>query len=143
MFDDIDAGWAWTGLRAEEVIGENAFGNLMIRADDGRYWRICPEDLSCKVIADNRAQLDELARDQDFLHDWNMRALVDEAQRRLGPLAQGRVYCLKIPGMLGGEYGGDNLATIALPELIRASGDIARQAATLPDGAQVRLVVTD
>lgn len=143
MFDDIDAGWAWTGLRAEEVIGENAFGNLMIRADDGRYWRICPEDLSCKVIADNRAQLDELAHDQDFLHDWYVRALVDQAQRRLGPLAQGRVYCLKIPGMLGGEYGGENLATIALPELIRASGDIARQVATLPDGAQVRLVVTD
>jgi hypothetical protein len=143
MFDILDAAWGWTGLQATEVVGDNPFGNLMIRASDGRFWRLCPEDLYCQVIADDRAALDELAHDQTFLQDWYMEAMVEKAQHQLGPLDEGRKYCLKIPGVLGGEYGGDNLATIDLCELIRASGDIARQIAELPDGAQVRLTVTD
>lgn len=45
--------------------------------------------------------------------------------------------CLKMPGPLGGEYGGDNLGRIDLIEPIAASGDIARQIAGLPDGTAV------
>jgi hypothetical protein len=58
-------------------------------------------------------------------------------------LAPGRKYCLKVPGVLGGEYGGDNLTTISLDELIRASGHIAQQIADLPNGASIKLSVTD
>jgi hypothetical protein len=50
-------------------------------------------------------------------------------------------YCLKIPGVLGGEYGGNNLATVDIRQLLGASGDIARQIADVPDGGKVRLVV--
>lgn len=87
--------------------------------------------------------MDRLSKDQEFLHDWCMRALVDQAFQRLGALAPGRKYCLKIPGVLGGEYGGDNLGTISLEELISASGDIAQKIADLRDGASVKLSVTD
>jgi hypothetical protein len=38
--DEINEAWGWVGLNAEEVLGENAFGNLIIRDDDGRYWRL-------------------------------------------------------------------------------------------------------
>jgi hypothetical protein len=40
---------------------------------------------------------------------------------------------------LGGAYGRDNLATAPLVELVRLSGDIARQIKDLPDSAQIRL----
>lgn len=39
--------------------------------------------------------------------------------------ASAQKYCLKIPGVIGGEHGGDNLGRISLDELIRASGHIA------------------
>lgn len=135
--------WGWTGLEPEEIVGENDFGNLMIRDQSGRYWRLCPEDLYCKVVADSRAALDALSQDQEFLHDWYMTELVQQARERLGPLAPGFKYCLRIPGTLGGEYGGDNLATISLVGLVSASGDIARQIEGLPDGAQVKLNIVD
>lgn len=61
-----------------------------------------------------------------------MRSLVEQAREKSGPLPEGRKYCLKIPAILGGEYGGDNLATISLLELIRASGHLAQQTKDSP-----------
>ena len=72
-----------------------------------------------------------------------MRAMVDQAFQRLGALAAGQKYCLKVPGVLGGEYGGDNLGTMSFDELIDASGRIAQEIAALPDGASIKLSVSD
>ncbi len=143
LIESIAHGWGWTGIQPAEVVGENDFGNLMVRDAQGSYWRICPEDLYCKLVANDRAALDALSRDQEFLHDWYASALVEEAGRRLGLLESGRKYCLKIPGALGGEYGGDNLAHIALPKLIAASGSIAEQIEGLAPGSKVRLRVVE
>lgn len=137
----VEDAWGWTGLKPDQIVGENDFGNLMIKDQSDRYWRLCPEDLYCKVIANSRAELDQLSQEQDFLHDWYMTKLVQEARERLGPLRPGFKYCLKIPGTLGGEYGGDNLATISLSGLVSASGDIAKQIEELPNGAQVKLSI--
>jgi len=139
----IERAWGWTGIEPAEVVGENDFGNLIVRDTQGRYWRICPEDLYCKVVANNRAELDATSRDQKFLHDWYMSALVETAKERVGPLVSGHKYCLKIPGVLGGEYGGDNLASITLVGLIDASGHIASQIEGMPAGTQISLRITE
>ena len=126
-----------------EVVGENDFGNLIVKDTNGRYWRVCPEDGYCRVVAESRAELDAISKDQAFLHDWYMRTLVALAQEKCGPLLDDRKYCLKIPSYLGGEYGGDNLATIPLTQLIRISGDLAHETADLPDGTRVRIKVVE
>lgn len=143
MIEEIRESWGWIGIDPVEVVGENDFGNLMIKDAHGKYWRLCPEDLYCKVVANSRVELNELSKNQDFLHDWYMRALVEQAKEKLGPLQDGRKYCQKIPGVLGGEYGGENLGTVPLSELVRFSGDLARQIKDLPDGVQVKLNVVD
>jgi hypothetical protein len=143
LISSIKRGWSWTGLDPALVVGENDFGNLIVEDAQGRYWRVCPEDLKCIVIANSRTELDALSQRQDFLHDWYMAALVEKAKGQLGPLRPGYKYCLKIPGPLGGEYGGTNLGTISLRELIEASGDMARQIDDVPEGAEVRLTVVD
>lgn len=143
LISSIKRGWSWTGLEPALVVGENAFGNLLVRDVQGRYWRVCPEDLKCAVVANDRAELDALSQRQDFLHDWYMAALVEEAKVQLGPLRPGYKYCLKIPGPLGGKYGGENLGTISLRELIEASGEIARQIEDVPDGSTVGLATVE
>lgn len=95
------------------------------------------------MVARDRDELDALSRDQEFLRDWYMSSLVDHAFQKLGVLPEGRKYCLKVPGALGGDYGGDNIATIDQEELVRASGDIAHQIKGLPEGSQVRIKVTE
>ena len=138
LLERIGRAWGWAGIAPAEVVGENDFGNLIIRDVDGRYWRLCPEDPYCRVVANDRAELDALSKDRKFLRDWYMSALVEQANAVVGALTQGRKYCLKIPGVLGGEYGGSNLASIALEALVEASGHIARQIDGQPDGAKVR-----
>ena len=72
-----------------------------------------------------------------------MQALVTKAQEHLGPLSEGRKYCLVTPGVLGGEYAISNIKTAPLVELVRISGDLASQIKDLPDGAQIQLKVVD
>jgi hypothetical protein len=143
LLDEVRRAWGWVGIEPVELIDDNDFGNLILKDVRGQYWRLCPEDLYCEVVASSREELDRLSKDQEFLGDWYMRGLVDQAFQRLGALSPGRKYCLKVPGVLGGEYGGDNLATISLNQLIRASGHIAQQIADLRDGASVKLSITD
>ena len=143
LVDELRQWWGWTGLEPGEVVGENDFGNLIVKDTKGKYWRVCPEDGYCRVIAESRAEFDSISKDQTFLHDWYMRTLVSLAEAKCGPLLDRRKYCLKIPGYLGGEYGGDNLATIPLIDLIRASGHLAHETADLPNGARVRLKVAE
>lgn len=143
LIDEIRAAWGWVGIDPIEVVGENDFGNLMIQDVFGRYWRLCPEDCYCRMVASSREELDALSTDQAFLRDWHMSALTNEAFAKLGVLPEGRKYCLKIPGVLGGQYGGENIGTISLEELVRASGHIAHEIKGLPDGAKIKLTVTE
>jgi hypothetical protein len=143
LVEEVRQYWGWIGIEPVEIVGQNDFGNLIIEDEEGKYWRLCPDDCYCKVIAANRAELDALSKKQEFLHDWYMTALVSLANDQCGPLSEGRKYCLKIPGVLGGAYGGDNLATAPQPELVRFSGHLARQIDELPDGTQIELRVTE
>jgi len=125
--EDINAAWGWVGLNAVEVLGENAFGKLIIRDEDDMYWYLSPQDLCCEPVAADRAALDALSYNQEFLDDWYMPELVRLAESTLGPLKDGRKYCLRIPSALGGHYGRDNLAMVPLSELIRFSGEGAQE----------------
>lgn len=137
----INESWGWTGIEPEEVVGENDFGNLIIKDVRGRYWRLCPEDVYCKIIAESRVELDSLLLDQEFLADWYMTKLVEQARNKLGPLGASRKYHFAIPGILGGAYGSENFQTVSQAEQIRFSGDIGMQIEELPDGAQIELKV--
>src|SRR5258705_9518544 len=122
----VEAIWGWTGLRPAQIIGDNEFGNLIIKDTADHYWRICPEELSCGVIATSRVEFNRVSHDQVFLRDWYMTDLVQLARQRMGPLRPGFRYCLKISSSLGGEYGGENFATISFIEFIAVSGKIAK-----------------
>lgn len=143
IIEEIHSAWSWAGLIPDEIVGQNDFGNLLVRDTKGNYWRICPEELGCEVVATSKAELDVLSTDQEFLRDWYMKNLVTIASSKLGALSGERKYCLKIPGALGGQYEESNFATISLSELIRASGHLAHEVRDLPDGTQVRLQITD
>ena len=111
ILEEIKESWGWVGIEPIEVVGENDFGNLMIKDVEGKYWRLCPEDIYCEVVAQNREELNALSTDQEFLEDWYMETLVETAKDKLGPLEEGRKFYLVIPGILGGEYGISNIKT--------------------------------
>jgi hypothetical protein len=141
MLDTIRKTWGWIVLDPVEVVAMNPFGNVIVRAADGIYWRICPEELSCRQIAQSADELKALLGDEEFQTDWEMAHLVELARQKLGPLAEGRCYCLKLPAVVGGSYDATNQRAIALEELIAFSGDIDEQIKDLPDGAQIEIKI--
>jgi len=143
IFEAIRGGWGWTGIEPEEVLDVNAFGNVVVRDTKGAYWRICPEDLSCKVVAQGETEYLRVVEDEEFRRSWEMAPLVEAAGRAFGPLSQGRCYCLRIPGPLGGKYEVENISTITIDEVLRFSGDLGRHIADLPDGAKIQFKIVD
>jgi hypothetical protein len=141
LLETIRAAWGFVGLDPESIVDTNAFGNILVRDVSDRYWRICPEELSCQLVAPSSNDFRRLRSSAEFERDWQMQHLVALARSKFGFLTEGRCYCLKIPAVLGGAYDVENLATITLLELVAASGAIAVQIGDLPDGARVRLVV--
>ncbi len=143
LITEIRDSWGWAGINPTEIVDENDFGNLIVRDENGCYWRICNEEVFCVGIAQDHDQLDTLFQKQEFLADWKMVALVDQARKTVGALTEERKYCLVIPSVLGGEYGGSNIKSAPLVEMIRFSGDLGKQIRDLPDGAKIQLNVID
>ncbi|WP_417442054.1 DUF1851 domain-containing protein [Idiomarina sp.] len=141
IIQEIRESWGWVGINPVEIVGENDFGNLMIEDVEGKYWRLCPEDAYCEVLANTRDELVRLSSEQEFLEDWCMETLVEQARASLGELSEGTKYSLVIPGVLGGEYAISNIKIAPLVELVRFSGDVAKQIDDLPDGAEIQLRV--
>jgi hypothetical protein len=141
--DTISAAWGWSGLVPVEIVTVNDYGNVILLAKDGSYWRICPEEWSCEQIANDQNGIAALSRDDDFQLDWRMDRLVELAHENLGPLTEGRCYCLKLPAIIGGKYEADNIGTISLEELIAYSGNMAERIQDVPDGGRIQIELVD
>ena len=67
--EDICEAWGWMGIESAEVIAVNKFGNVIFTDRGGRYWRICPEELECRVIAQSADSYGRLQGDPEFKKD--------------------------------------------------------------------------
>ena len=143
VLEDIKEAWSWVGLEPKRVVAMNEFGNLLIEDARGRYWRLCPEDVYCKVVAESNEAYESLLKNYEFTSDWEMVELVRKARAKLGPLPEGHRFCLKIPALLGGTYDVANIGTAPLHELVLFSGDLARKTKDLPEGTPIQLRVVD
>ncbi len=138
---DINRAWGWTGLIADEIVGLNEFGNFLVKDVNGCFWRICPEELFCRVVAKNSHEFSQLVNSENFKADWEMENLVTLARQHVGSLKGGWVYYMVIPATFGGPYEATNIRSVPLGELIDFAGDWARETDNLPDGAQIEMRV--
>jgi hypothetical protein len=139
MIEIIRNAWGWAGLNPSEVISVNSFGNLIVKAVDGAFWRICPESLTCESIAVDADQFAGIWENENFQLDWKMDSLVAIAEEKLGVLKPGRSYCFKLSPVVGGGYDAANFGEISLEELIAFSGDFAEQIKDVPDGGKIEI----
>ena len=141
-----DADWqamlqAWAfALPAEFTMWfANRFGDPFLLYDDGSVHRLLIDLGRTEKLADNReafaAAMDAQA------DDWLALPLVDRCVAAGRTLAPGRCYGFKIPPVLGGSYGLDNIVTISITERLAWAADLQQQIADVPDGGKVRLLV--
>ncbi len=135
--------WAWSGLEPVELVVENDFGNLILKDEGNRFWRLCPEDVYCTVVAESIDAYNKLIQDKEFLEDWHMIAMVTEAKKRLGELEIDQKFCLSVPGILGGDYIGSNVIKAPLTSIIESAGRLGQHVRELADGAKINLADVD
>lgn len=141
LLQAISQGWSWKLGKPVEIVATNRFGNAIVRNEAGEYHRIIPEEWQCKLLATSTAELEEKRREPGFIRDWEMLPLIARAEVVHGQLADGQVYYLVVPGVLGGKYAEENIRKISLVELLAYSGSMARQIDDVPDGAEVKIVL--
>ena len=138
VISDIREAWGWLGVVPTKLVDSNKFGDIIFNDAEARYWRLCPEELVCSQIADSAHAYSSLRQEAEFSRDWTMEDLVSAAESLYGVQPPGRCFCLKLPGPLGGHYRIENIGTITRSELVRFSGEVAKQIKDLPDGAQIQ-----
>jgi hypothetical protein len=143
LLQAISTGWGWKIGKPVEVVATNQFGNTIVRSEEGSYFRIMPEEWQCELIATSAAELEEKRKTEEFIRDWEMSGLVCRAKAAHGPIAEGQVYYLVIPGLLGGKYSEENIRKISLQELLSYCGDMAHQMENVPDGTEVKIVLKE
>ena len=135
--------WAWSGVGAEELVVSNDFGNLILKDADNKFWRLCPEDVYCNVVAESIDAYNKLIQDEEFLEDWHMIAMSSQAKQSLGTLVEGEKFCLKVPGVLGGDYLGANVIKAPLEDILASSGRLGQHIQDQTDGSKINLADVD
>lgn len=143
ILQEIKESWGWTGIDPVEIVAENEFANYILKDSHDRFWRLCPEDVYCEVIAENSDEYKRLTKNEEFSLDWFMASMVEEAVRNVGPLLKEHKYYMVIPGPLGGEYGGSNVKSVPAREIIKFSGDLGLQVKDFPEGAEIKFKVIE
>lgn len=134
--------WSWTGTRFAEILAVSPMGHmLVVDAQDAIHY-LDPDVRQIVRLGSEEAAREYMA-DPEVEMVWRAQKLVDAGRIRLGPPGEGQVYTLTPDAMLSGDYAPENLVLMDLAELVSFAGQVAYQTRDLPDGAQIRLKVTD
>lgn len=71
------------------------------------------------MIAKDPVEFKSIFNHPDFVDDWQMQNLVQQAHRKYGKLTKGQKFCLVIPGVLGGDYEISNINSVRLTVMIQ------------------------
>lgn len=142
VLDALRDGWGWTEIAFAEVHAVGPTGHLLVSDTDRCFHYLDPELGTIDALGSEQAARAHLAR-EDVREVWEARALVEAARERLGDCPEGSVYTLTPAALLKGDYAPGNLWICRLEELVRFTGDVARQIRDLPDGAQYRIEISD
>lgn len=138
----LNESWNWLTPRIERVLAVNSMGNCFVQDSNSHYWRICPENLSAEVVAENEEELQSVFGDPDFKEDWQLLGLIDPAEEHFGELEADECYAMIKPAVLGGVYNIENLRVGSIYEYLSLSGEIALKTKDMKDGDKVEICLT-
>jgi hypothetical protein len=127
VLSSLNEAWSWSFERAAKVLAVNSMGNCLIKDWRGQYWRVCPENLSAKVVAQDDNELRDHFADPNSKADWQLAGLIGPAAELLGELDVGQCYAMTTPAVLGAEYSVSNLKIRSLYEYLGFAGYAALQ----------------
>lgn len=130
--------WRWLiGDNPIDVEAISANGNLFLRGQSGRVYLLDVECGVCECIAGSGDEFREKLGDRHNRTSWLQTYLVRELRRQGRTLGPGQCYGKKIPTVLGGEAGLDNLEAVDLVTHVSVLAQIHRQVKGLGPGSVI------
>ncbi|RQP21146.1 DUF1851 domain-containing protein [Piscinibacter terrae] len=120
----------------------NRLGDLVVVLPDGSVHWLDVGNGSLKRVADNREHFVSAIDEGDNANEWLAIPLVDACVASGMALGAGQCYGFKVPPMLGGAYEVSNLEPTSLAVHYGLLGQIHRQTKDLPDGTQIKFVLS-
>lgn len=144
----LNDAWAWRFDQPVQPFLSSMFGGVFFETNSGAVrWFECGTGL-CENVAASRAAFDSFLggeRDEAWearVDEWFLPTFV--TQLRAAGMRPGSRHCYgltTLPIFEGGAYTADNAFVCLTQEWFSLTGNIHRQAADIPDGGKVRLVV--
>jgi hypothetical protein len=140
----ILADWRWLLPHGESaVLLMSRYGDLFLEFDEGGIHMLDVGNGSLEKVAESSPDFWRKINEAESANNWLMIPLVDQLVAAGNVLEPGRCYSFIIPPVLGGEYTVENTASLKVQEHFGVYASIHDQIKELPDGAQVRLRVSE
>jgi hypothetical protein len=146
LIDQQGKNWAklladWAGIIPESFTMwlVNRFGDVFLVTDDGAVHMLDVGGGSFTRLADSRSKFAELLDAGDNANTWLMIPLVDDCAKAQPPLTATQCYGFKVPPMLGGEYGIENVVPTDLAVHYSFLAQIHKQTRDLPGGTRISI----
>ena len=121
----------------------NRFGDVFAIYDDGSVHMLDVSNGTVQRCANSRDEFADLVDRDDNADHWLLLRLVDRCVAAGLTLSAGQCYAFKMLPFLGGEYTPGNVYAIAIESCYPFLADIFQQTKDLPNGSQVKIVVTN
>ena len=142
IIEVINKAWNWAVPKVKEILAVNSMGNVFLKDSEGKYWRICPEELTATLEAKNNDEVEIVFNNPEYKEDWQLLGLIDEAESHFGKIEVGECYAFIKPAVIGGDYSVKNMRVASIYEYLSFTGDIAFQTKDLKQGDEVNICFT-
>lgn len=129
--------WRWLADTSYQPVVISALGDLFLRHDDGRIFRLDTGWGRLTEVAASAAEFKQLMVKPENAGEWFVPGLVGDllaAGKQLGP---GQCFGVKVPPVLGGAIEPENFEPVDLVVHFGMLGQIHRQVKQLPPGTPI------
>jgi hypothetical protein len=135
--------WSWLVPPEFTVRLLTRAGDLFIELPDGSFHILETGGGELKRVAESHDELRRKLAQPDIARDWLMIPVIDRLVADGCLLGPNQCYGFRKLPILGGGYDAQDRVLRPIAEHFGVCGSLHRQVAGLPDGAQVRIEVTD
>ncbi len=135
--------WRWLLGDAWTPILFSAVGDVFLEVTAGTVWWLSTATGAFEQVAESREQFSELLGGESA-DEWFLPGLVEVLRSQGKVLAEDQCYTyVVLPIFKEGSFSAENMHPVPAAEHFALSGHMHQSIHNLPDGAQVRVIISD
>jgi hypothetical protein len=135
--------WSWLLPADSKVLLLTRAGDLFLQLADRSVHMLDVGVGELQRVAADQKEFDEMISNPKVAREWLMIPIVDQLVASGLGLGLEQCYGFRKLPIFGGTYSAENRVVLPIREHLGASGSLHRQVADLPDGAKVRIELTE